>query len=384
MRIAILIAVSSCAASFQASANTISPQEQMACLKETESAGTACHEASYAAAAQANQIAVQNGALAGKDSLNQAADREAAATKKIAEILSRALSTCQAQLKNCTSSCPGEYGALGEACARDVGKYIDQLSSGRAENIEGRKGSLLSDAGSTGRAGSGEKYGTAGGVGPTGYKDLPPEVQKPVGGSNPVSYKNLGPQTQKPVGASNAGGNESDGSNSHGTSGHGGNTNNGTFNSAGGIATAAVNLEVPGDYHEVRRNLLKKTLQGKALESALLQYCETSGARDSECGRIVTEYFCASPEKAGCPSCQKKSPSSYSQAEMPSVCVAACVKDPQYGPQLADRCRSVLKPLLNEEASALEVAGAHGTSIFAIVSRAINKRCLEGKLRCGN
>lgn len=366
---------------------TITPQEQMACLRETEAAGTACHNAAHSASEQANQLSVQNGSRAGKDSLNQAADREAATTKKIADLLKGALGTCQAQLSKCTSSCPGEYGALGEACKKDVGKYIDQLSQGQGENIAGRDGSLRTDVGSASSSQRGGSVASAsapapgsaaahgGGPGPLSYQDLGTRVQKPVAGVDPATSGDRKSQVQKPVADTEVGSANSTGAYSSGGSG----------SAQGSLGGAAVHLETPGDYHEVRRNLLRKTLQGQALESAILQYCETAGARDGECNRIRSENFCASPGTGECPSCRKKSVDTYSKTEMQNVCVAACARDPQYGPQLADRCRSVVQARSNERpgAAKFEIEDVYGPSIFSIVSQTIKKRCSEGKLRCG-
>ncbi len=399
MRGAKFITLSLFAVHFQVEA-TLPRQEHIACLKGTYAALTACNNSAAAASHQANDIAVKNGAPAENDSLNQSADREAATTKKISDLLQSALSVCQTQAEKCVSSgCTAEYDALGQACAKDVGSYIDQLSQGLKENMNGNRGSLVSDADSTGRSGSGGK--SSGG----GLSANRSAAGSPSSGTSANSQivGNPGNILQRNVAGDPARANKQNGSDIEGQSGQpdsGSGSRSGSGSQGAGRAFASASpmdadsskLQIPGDFHETRRRFMRKALQGKELDSAILQYCKTKGAGDEECDRIVSTTFCASPNRAECPSCQKKSLNSYSRAEIGKVCVAACANDPQYGPQLADRCRSVLgTPMENEAASRkpasvtaeLAVEGANGLSIFSIVSQTIRKRCLEGKLRCG-
>jgi len=363
--------------------STIPPAEHIQCLDQTEAALNACHVNAFNASFESNNLSAQNAARAGKDSLNQAADREAATTKKIADVLGSALSICQSAAQKCQSPCPGRYAVLGQACAKDVGKYIDELQRGLNENMRGNRGSLASDGASTGRGGTGSA-GTAGsGAGRAG---VAPGAAGPGSRSNSNSYGNPGNILQRNV----AGDDSSSGGGKRGLAGAGGDGSDSeksypTFRSPG-YGTASAGSQMPGDYHEARRQALRRALQGAELDAALAHYCRTNGAGDEECGRILSEQFCASSDKSGCPTCQKKSPDSYAESEIGKVCVAACIRDPQYGLQLANRCRAHMEASIKGESPGRGLASAEsagGSSIFRIVSETIQNRCRKGKLNCG-
>lgn len=71
-------------------------------------------------------------------------------------------------------------------------------------------------------------------------------------------------------------------------------------------------------------------------------------AGDPRCtgpGGIKVASFCAGGSNSQCPSCRGMTTSSFqamSSSDLKAMCTGGCASDPQFGPNLADRCRSVI------------------------------------------
>ncbi len=94
----------------------------------------------------------------------------------------------------------------------------------------------------------------------------------------------------------------------------------------------------------------------------------TSSQRNGEaCDKIKVEAFCEGDGRAGvCPSCREgmtaDSLARVSQGELQKMCNSNCVSDPQLGPNLADRCRSIIGGGIGAQSVAGAAAGGSGGS----------------------
>lgn len=376
-----------------------SSEEFYRCIDGADSSINSCHDTAYTAAEEADALAAQQASQAGRDSLNQASDREAAVTQKISSILARAKAACEAQAKECVSKCTGDLASMGQGCAKDIGKYVEQLSQGRKENVSGHAGSVSADKASSSAGSLAPGAGsTARGSSPTGTSDAADSSPSSSLNNNPNGRK-LSDILQRPDSGDSNHSTGARGKRTGQASGDADPSSDGAAGSAAGGSqvwgTSSIRPQdeapeqEPEDNHGRQRSLMRKMLQGSELDSAILNYCKTTGAGDAECDSIVSSNFCAQAGRGQCPSCQNRAPKDFSPAEMGKVCVAACAGDPRHGPELADRCRTVLGAAEGEHAperapaNTAEISAASGPSLFVIVSRTIERRCFERKLLCG-
>ncbi len=369
-------------------AGAITPAEHFKCLDGVEEAGLACHESAVSAADQADQVSTRHSRGANGNSLNQSADDEIAATKTITQLLQAARQSCQAQAQKCKDVCKGEYAEVGRACATDIGQYVEQLSEGKNENAAGNAGSTLSDQSSSSSSGfptadrsqsrsPGPRYTPS--VADGNATSAPRANLTAVAASYNILQRPIGPASNEKRDTSSS-------------------------------KLRAESLEASGGENEDKTDALSRTIAksqgprmaqmrkvmfGSQLNAAVLSYCKSTGTTDADCSEVISANFCSAPGRQQCPSCQRKSPDEFSSAEVANVCVKSCAEDPQFGPLLADKCRQFfgasvdvkIDDYTNRDGARApasqnqEVSGVYAESVFLIVSRAIAKRCVNGKLR---